>query len=87
MDKNVMIPLSLLDRIVELLDDWEPPEYHASRYDYCNILWALRVKQQKIELRGAYAKILLAADQAERDEARIEYLRQRNELNDTDIVF
>ena len=79
-----MIPLFLLDRIIELLDDLNLSEYHELRYEYCNILWALRLKKQKIELRGAYEKILIASEQAEQDEARIEYLRQRNALNDAD---
>jgi len=90
MSKNVMIPLFLLDRIIELLDDLEPPEYHESRYDYCDILWALRVKKQKIELRGTYANIISAADQAERNKAKSEYLRQNSKLADLiedDIPF
>ena len=84
MKQNVMIPLSLLDRIIELLDVLEPPEYHEIRYEYGDILWALKVKKQKIELRDAYAKIISADDTDLRDDARIEYLRQKRVLSDYD---
>ena len=90
MNKNVMIPLSLLDRIIEFLEELILSEYHELRFEYCEILWALQVKKQKIELRDAYAKIISADDQWVRDEARIEYLRQRNQLEhsvECDIPF
>lgn len=81
MNKNVMIPLSLLDRIIELLNDIDLCEYHELRYDYCAILWALKVKKQKLELRDSYAKII-STDA--RDTTCIEYLQQRSELDDVD---
>jgi hypothetical protein len=90
MGKNVMIPLSLLDRMIELLDCLALPEYHELRYDCCDILWALKVKKQKIELRDAYAKIILADDLEARHLARNEYLRERGQLKDMvdgDIPF
>jgi len=80
MGKNVMIPLDLLDRIIELLVDINLPEYHELRYEYCEILWALKVKKQKLELRGAYAKIIAADNIDARDDARIEYLKQKNQI-------
>ena len=81
MDKNVMIPISLLEKIVEFLDSLELPEYHELRCDYCDILWALRVKKQKLELRDAYAKIISADNQDARDEARIHYLQEKRWLH------
>jgi len=89
MNKNVMIPLDLLDRVIELLDDLNLAEYHELRLEYCDVLWALQVKKQKIELRDSYAKILAAGDEDERDEARIEYLRRKNMIGDadSDVVF
>ena len=84
MVKNVMIPLFLLDRIIELLDDIDLCEYHELRYEYCDILWALKVKKQKLELRDSYVKITSTDDPCTRDAACIEYLQQRNELDDTD---
>jgi hypothetical protein len=88
MDKNVMIPLSLLNQIIDLLEELGISEYHPLSCDYGNILWALSVKKHKLELRDAYAKILQAADQEERDEARISYLRKkRTFLFDDDEPF
>jgi len=58
MGKNVMIPRFLLDRIIALLGNLEPPEYHESRFDYCEIMWALELKKQKLGLMGAYAELI-----------------------------
>ena len=57
-----MIPLFLLEKVIVLLEEIEPSEYHESRYDYFEILWALQVKIQKLNLRKAYEKILLAGE-------------------------
>ena len=84
MVKNVMIPLSVLDRLIELLDDIDLPEYHELRYEYCDILWALKVKKQKFELRDSYVKIISTDDPYARDAAHIEYLKQRSEQDDAD---
>jgi hypothetical protein len=84
MGKNVMIPLSLLDAVVELLEELNPPEYHELRYEYCKILWLLTVKKQKLELRDAYAKIISAYDEDARDEARIRYLAKKRFVDDLD---
>jgi len=80
MSQNVLIPLSLLEQIVELLEELNLSEYHPLSYDCGNILWALKVKKQKLELRGAYARIIAAANEEERDEARLQYLLQKRSL-------
>lgn len=80
MGKNVMIPVSLFERIIDLLVCLEPSEYHELCYEYGNILWMLRVKQQKLKLRDSYAKIIAAEEQTERDEARLDYLRLKSDL-------
>ena len=80
MSKNVMIPLSLFMRVIDLLEYWDIPEHHDLRYEYCNILWELKVKIQKLELRDAYSKIISAGNEDARHNARIEYLRQRSNL-------
>ena len=84
MGKNVMIPLLLLDAVIELLEDLDPPEYHELRYEYCKILWLLTVKRQKLELRDAYAKIISAYDDDARDEARMRYLEKKRFIEDLD---
>ncbi len=80
-----MIPLSLLDRIAALLSRLDTSDFgYETRYEYDDILWALQVKKQKIELREAYSKIILADDPEARDAARVEYLRQQRILYDYD---
>jgi len=84
---NVMIPLQLLKRVVELLEYWNLSMYdRAIRDEYGDILWLLKVKLQKIELRDAYAKIVRADDEDDRNDARIEYLRQRCQIGDVGYI-
>ena len=87
MNKNIMIPMSLLESIIEFLDELDLSECHELRYEYCHILWALKVKKQKIELRDAYAKILSAADEDDRHDARMQYLQQKYLLQEDDPPF
>jgi len=82
MSRNVMIPLLLLDQIVELLEELDLPEYHPSSCEYGNILWALKIKKQKLGLRDAYAKIIAADNEDDRDEARMQYLLQKRLLRE-----
>ena len=84
MSNNVLIPLTIFKRIIELLDYWDIPENHDLYREYCNILWELKVKVQKLELREAYSKIISADNEDRRFHARIEYLRQRNNLGYVD---
>lgn len=86
MGKNVMIPLSLVARIIGLLDCWDTSKgSYELRYEYGSVLWELKVKLQRLALREAYARILHAEDEDARDLARIEYLRQKNRLGDVDV--
>jgi len=90
MEKNVMIPRSLLEEIIELLDGVNTSNYGYNFVRaYGDILWALKVKMQKIELREAYARILQADNEENRDLARIDYLRLKSQLGnvDVDVVF
>ena len=83
MSQNVMIPLSLLDRMIELLNRLDIAEYgYPLRDELGSVLWALNIKKKKLELRDAYAKIIQAGCQDDRDEARILYLQQKMALND-----
>jgi len=86
MGKNVMIPLSLLQRVIELMDSWDVSNCNCDTLDeYCSVMWELKVKMQKLELRNTYAKIIFAPDTDAKDEARTEYIRQRNSLGDVDV--
>ena len=76
MRENVLIPLSLLDRLIDLLEYWNIREYDPSiRDDYYDILATLQVKKQKLELRDAYAKIIQADNPDDQHEARMRYLQ------------
>jgi len=81
MSKNVLIPLSLLNCIIEFLIELDLSEYHELRYEYCEILWVLNLKKQRIGLRQSYAKILEAVDDDDRDDARMRYLLHRSSLD------
>jgi len=80
-----MIPLTLFMRIIELLQFWDSPMHHELRFEYCDILWELKVKIKKLELREAYSKMVAASDDNARHDARIEYLRLKNNLADIDL--
>lgn len=87
MGKNVMIPLTLLEQMIALLERWDVSECELYvRCDYHNILDLLVWKKQKLELRDAYSKIVQADSQEARDEARIQYLRQKRLLDLVDEV-
>ena len=87
MSKNVLITLSLLERIIGLLEHWDVSEQdHYIRYDFYDVINELVWKIQKIELRDAYVKIINADNQDDRDNARIEYLRKKRLLKDS-ITF
>jgi len=75
-----MIPLALFNRIIEFLEKWNLPEYHYIYDDYIDILWDLRVKMHKLDLRQAYLMIAQASDEDARQLARLEYLRQKEQM-------
>jgi hypothetical protein len=84
MSKNVLIPRSSLERIIEMMeciDFARLPNY----YDYLDVLRDLKVKMQKLELRDAYSGIIRAGDDDARTDARIEYLRQKSEVGNVDV--
>ena len=88
MSKNIMIPLPLLGRIVELLEYWDVSKYdRVIQDDYCDVLRELMVKMQKIELRDAYANIINAKNSDDRDWARIHYLQLKRQLGVVDVGF
>jgi hypothetical protein len=86
MSKNVMIPLSLMRRIIDLLGYLQTPHNELS-YEHCDILDELMIKMKRVELRDAYAKIISAKNEDDRHDARIEYLQQKNILKDMELDF
>ena len=86
MGKNVLIPLPLLERIIALLECWDVTKCsYELRYDYSGVLWALKVKIQRLELREAYTRIVHAQSEDDRHLARIEYFRLKNLLGHVDV--
>jgi hypothetical protein len=85
MGKNVLIPLTLFMRVINLFEFWDIHEQHDLRYEYYDVVRELKLKIQKLELREAYSKIISAGNEDARHNARIEYLRQRRYLGDAGV--
>ena len=81
--ENVKIPLPILIRTIELLENLDMSGYDSSvQHDYDAVYFSLLKKRQDIELRDAYAKIVHAKDEQARHQARMNYLQQKR-LNDS----
>jgi len=82
-DKKVMIPLSLMDRIIELLVYWDVSSYDpVIQRERNEALRLLNLKKRRMGLRDYYAKVIHSANQDKRDDARIRYLQERRRLNE-----
>ena len=80
-DKNVLLPLSLVKKIIDLLCCWNTYHYDESvKQDHDEVLDALYHKLQRLEVRKAYSKIVYANSEDARFNARMEYLEQRRML-------
>jgi len=80
---NVLIPITLFKKIIELLEYWDISNYDLSiQDDYRDILDALRAKQESMDLRNTYTKIILAKDEDQRHMARMNYLQHKRRLFD-----
>jgi hypothetical protein len=83
MNKNVLIPLSLLDRIIDLLGYWNITNYDFSvQCEHGDVYEELQIKRHKLALRDVYSEIIKAPDEDSRHEARIRYLRQKRWVQD-----
>ena len=82
MSKSVMIPIPTLNQIIELLGYWDVSTYDQTiRDDYDDVLRALNFKLEKLDLRNAYTKIIVADNEDARDDARINYLKRKRLIN------
>ena len=78
MSNNVLIPLPLLSKTIDLLEHWNLDGYDpAILCDYDEVYMALLNKRRNLDLREAYSKILFAEDEDARFQARMRYLQQK----------
>ena len=83
MCKNINIPLTLFNKIIDLMECWDVSDYAPHiKTDYCDVLFALSKKKQSIELRDAYSKIINADTEDEQHLARMKYLIEKRNLRD-----
>jgi len=80
---KVMIPLSLLDRLIELFGYLDVSNYdYVIKSEFRDVLWHLTHKRRRIDLRNDYAKIICADNEDDRDDARIRYLQSKRWIDD-----
>jgi hypothetical protein len=81
MSKSVLIPVSYLQRIIELLEHLDVSYYDLFiQLEYIDALKFLQGKKSRLELRDKYANIILADNEAVRHDARISYLQHKAQL-------
>ena len=87
MGKNVMIPLALMESIMELLGYWDASKcdiaVQAQRYE---ALICLNLKKRKLGLRDGYAKMIRAEGGDARHDARIRYLQEKSQLREEETA-
>ena len=81
MATNVMIPLSLMESIIDLLGYWDVSKSDAAvQIEHYEVLRFLRLKKRRLELRGDYTMMIRAKDEDGRHDARIRYLQEKSWL-------
>jgi hypothetical protein len=81
MGENVKIPLSLLNRTIEVMEYIDVSEYHPPfTMMFDDVLSSLRKKKRSLDLRRYYADILCADGDNERFNARMKYLLERRRI-------
>jgi len=88
MNQNVMIPVTLLDRIVDLLESFDANEHDPFILDDIgNVIWTLMIKKQRLVLRDALSNVARANDPDTKANARAFYLRQKEILAQMDDSY
>jgi hypothetical protein len=79
-ERQVLIPLWLLDDIVDLLDLWDDISSYPEnvRTDYAEVMQFLIEKLIKVRLHESYSHVVFAKDDESRNNARIEYLKRKH---------
>jgi len=84
MEKNVLIPRSSLVKIIEILEHLDSSRF-SNRYDYFDILFELKIKMRRLDLRDAYEHMIHAVDDETKNEARLLYFQLKNQLRNIDV--
>jgi hypothetical protein len=80
--QNIQIPLSLFNKISTIFLFMDISEYILpDMLDFDGTLLAIRVKQDKINLRAAYTNIVIAQDDELKHRALYNYTRLKNKQN------
>ena len=76
--KNIQIPVELFKNMIKFMECCDirdcTPELQQL---YRSIFSALIAKQESMDLRDAYAKVVFADDEKQREDARAAYLEQK----------
>lgn len=80
--KNIQIPYEAFKQLLYVLEYIDLSNYDESfKIEFEGILWLLKEKQNSLEARQAYSKLIeanKAGDEGQQFEARIEYLQKKN---------
>jgi len=83
LSENVKIPLSLLNQTIDLLECIDVSSYDFPiPLEYDAVLSAFRHKRQRLDLRQSYANIIFTKDEDARFNARMKYLRDKQNIPD-----
>ena len=78
-DKNIQIPLSLFNRIVELMDSLTPPDDDpVILFLFNTVLQGLRSKRISMLHRSTYAAVVCAKDDTKRKDALNNYVQTKH---------
>jgi hypothetical protein len=88
MAKNVTIPLTIMEAIIELLEYWDVSKNDVvTQLEHHNVLEFLKLKKRRLELRDDYAKIISAKNEDVRHDARIQYLQEKSWLREDEVGY
>ena len=78
--KKVQIPLELFKKIIAFVDCCDTTDCDSELQKlYNDVMSGLTAKQESIELREAYAKVVFADGENQRKQARIAYLERKEQ--------
>jgi hypothetical protein len=82
-EKQVLIPFSLLNDIVDLLDRWDDIASYPEnlKTDYKEVMHCLIDKLARLKLHDSYSQLFYANDDESRYNARMEYLKRKHYLH------